>query len=531
MTKKLDKFFFIRFTLFFVLFLFSAVSSDFVCCYLYAVSANDLDHYDGYDVNDYDNFYQDSNLILSKSDNLNYNSFSYANDYMLQELNHASYLSPTLVNAFLPAATKLNLTLSGILLSSLAIYVGNKFFFHHNSLGGIFSFDVLNNSSSLPEDFEPNNLKKSQHSMNNISDNTHVTDPKDSFFVLSSDQDDEHSNKDPHLSDLKVDAETLEFYIQRGQLKTEYKNALDYIDELKRELEKQIFKQKSKQVFIDYFRFILAVIDVHKQDYSKQVFDNVEYYELYRLKALDESKEYSNYYKAYIANNYNEDAFLNPKSRQKIRDHQFKAKFLKDEFKKYNGFMDFYSLHDYEFKLLGDHINDGDLKPVITDINYYKDHAKKVDRFDNYYSLKGSITRLNQSIHLSKFTSAKLLIDIDKIKLSVIHSDIVLNILNANILLNGLHAKKEFIRTIRQYLSDKQKEQDLSAISQDVLIASERLSSVKTQLNSLYYEYHDVEYEPSIFQEVTTKLAAIHKESIYVKRQLIDLIEKYEWDS
>ena len=59
----------------------------------------------------------------------------YANDYMLQEITHASYLTPSLVSAFLPAATKLNLTLSGILLLSLAIYAGNNFFFHNNSLG------------------------------------------------------------------------------------------------------------------------------------------------------------------------------------------------------------------------------------------------------------------------------------------------------------------------------------------------------------------------------------------------------------
>ena len=135
MTKKLNKFVFNTFMLFFVLFLFSAASSHFVYHYLYAGNANYLDHYDGHDVNAYDNFYQDSNLILSKTDNLNYNSFYYANDFILQELTHANYLAPTLVSAFLPAATKLNLTLSGILLSSLAIYAGNKFFFSPQQLG------------------------------------------------------------------------------------------------------------------------------------------------------------------------------------------------------------------------------------------------------------------------------------------------------------------------------------------------------------------------------------------------------------
>ena len=208
MTKKLDKFVYNTFILFFVLFLFNAASNYFVCHYLYAAGANDLDHYNGDDINAYDNFYQDNDLILLKTDNLNYNSFFYANDYMLQELTHASYLAPTLVNAFLPAATKLNLALSGILLSSLAIYAGNKIFFHHNSLGGISSFAALNSSSSLPEDFEPNNLQKSQHFRSDF-ENTNSTDPKDSFFVLPSDQDDKPSNEQSHLSDLKVDAETL----------------------------------------------------------------------------------------------------------------------------------------------------------------------------------------------------------------------------------------------------------------------------------------------------------------------------------
>ena len=531
MTKKLDKFVFITFTLFFVLFLYSPVSSHFICHYLYASSGNDLNHYGEYDINDYDNFYQDNDLILSKSDNLNYNSFSYANNYILQELTHASYLTPTLASAFfLPAATKLNLTLSALLLTSLAIYAGNKIFSHHNSLGGISSFDILNSSSSLPEDFEHNNLQKSQHSRSNF-DNTHSTDPKEPFYVLPPDQDDGPSNKDPHLSDLKVDAETLELFRQRSQLKTEYKDALYYIDELKTELEKQRFKQKSKQVFIDYCMFILPVNDLTKKR-SKQIFDDEEFFESHLSKALGELAKYSDYYIAYIANN--EDAFLNPNIVMMTGLYLDTAKSLKYNYKKYNGFMDFYSLYDYKFKLLSDQMNNNDY-PEITitdDINYFENYAKKVDRFDNNYTLKESITKLNQIIDLSKLTIAKLLIDIDKTQLSVIHSDIVSNILNSNIILNILHQQKELIRTTtRKYLSNNQKKQDLSAISQDILIASEKLSLVTNQLNSLYHEYQGIDYEPSKYPEISTKLKAIFKVSIYAQKQLADLYKKYKKDS
>ena len=536
MTKKLDKFVYNTFILFFVLFLFNAASNHFVCHYLYAASANDLDHYDGYYINAYDNFYQDSNLILSKTDNLNYNSFSYVNDYILQEITHANYLAPTLVSAFLPAVTKLNLTLSGLLLSSLAIYTGNKIFFEHNSFGGISSFAALNSSSSLPEDFEPNNLQKSntQHSRSNF-DNNHATDPKDSF-LLPLDKDDEPSNKEHHLSDLKIDTETLELYRQRSQLKTEYKNALYDINELKIILESHRFSQKYYQVMIDYNMFILAVIDVQKQDLSKQIFDDIEHYQpdevkfSNQLKAHQELAQYTSYF--YDSIYKNKDPFLNPKSRQKIKDHQFKAKSLKDEFNKMfydSDFMDFYSSYYYEFKFLGDQINDNnylELDPTY-DLNHSHEIQAKADTFDNDYTLKESIVKLNQSIDLSKLTIAKLLIDIDKTQLSVIHSIIVFNILDAN----------EFLEMLRQMqlteqvfstgrFSNEQKELFMLAISQDILIASEKLSSVKNQLNSLYNEY-GVGYEPSKFQEVNTKLEALEKESRDIKIQLDNLLEKY----
>ena len=524
MTKKLDKFVYNTFILFFVLFLLNAASSHFVCHNLYAAGANDLDHFSGYDVNAYDNFYQDSDLILSKTDNLNYSSFSYANNYILQELTHANYLAPTLVSAFLPAATKLNLTLSGLLLTSLAIYAGNNFF-QHNSLDGISSLTALNSSSSLPEDFEHNNLQKSnnQNSMKNLSDNNHATDPKDSF-LLPLDQDDKPSNKEHHLSDLKIDTETLEFYRQRSQLKTEYKDALDSIDKLKRELEKEMFEKKVLQVFIDYYRFILAVEDVIKQDYSKQVFDKLKHYESDQLKASQELVEYTDYYNNYIADN--KYAFLKASSRQKVKDHQFTTRFLKSEFNKMyydNGFMNFYSSHSYEFKFLGDQINDDDyleLAPTY-DLSHSHKNQVKADRFDNDYTLKESIAKLNQSIELSKLTSAKLLIDIDKTKLSVIHSHILFNILNANIFLYYLQEKREQFLPTRHF-SDKQKEKDFSEITRMILIASKKLSSVKTQLNSLYNEYHDVEYEPSKIQEVCIKLEAINEEAIYLHEQLIN---------
>ena len=396
-----------------------------------------------------------------------------------------------------------------------------NFFFHHNSLGDISSLAALNSSSSLPEDFELNNLQKSQYSMNNISDNNHATDPKQSFFVPL-DQDDEPSNKDHHLSDLKVDAETLELHRQKHQLKTKYKDALYYIDELKIELEKQIFEQKSLQVLIDYNRFILTMANLLKQDYSKQVVDNLQDHDSLISKALDQLQRYLVYYNALIVNN--EDAFLNPKSRQHIIDHQHRALSFKNEFRKNNDFIDFYSSYDYEFKFLNDQINEYDLKPAFADINSHENQAK-VDRFDNDYTLKGSIARLNQSIFLSKFTSAKLLIDIDKTKLSVIHSDIVADILNANTILYAFFRTKPLIDSLQssQGLIDEQTEQKLSLLSQDILIASEKLSWIKNKLNSLYNEYHDVEYEPSKFQEVDTKLKTIKKESSDVYTQLFDL--------
>ena len=80
-------------------------------------------------------------------------------------------------------------------------------------------------------------------------------------------------------------------------------------------------------------------------------------------------------------------------------------------------------------------------------------------------------------------------------------------VLNANILLYGLH------------------KQNLLEIYRMILIASEKLSSVKIQLISIY---NDVEYEPSKFQELTTKLKAILKESIYVKKKLSDLFKRYK---
>ena len=189
--------------------------------------------------------------------------------------------------------------------------------------------------------------------------------------------------------------------------------------------------------------------------------------------------------------------------------------------------MSFYSSYDYEFKFLYYQINDNDyLESAPTrDLNHSHEIQAKSDRFDNDYTLKESIVKLNQSIESSKLTIAKLLIDIDKTKLSVIHSTIVLNVLSSNIFLYALQGQREQFFSSSRVFSDEQKEQNFSEIIRMILIASEKLSSVKTQLNSLYKEYHGVEYKPSKFPEIETKLKALERKSIDVRA----LLESFLW--
>ena len=64
-------------------------------------------------------------------------------------------------------------------------------------------------------------------------------------------------------------------------------------------LEKQRFKQKTLQVFIDYNSFILAVKDVQKQDLSIGFFEKLEDYQLDKETASKELGKYTDYYKTY----------------------------------------------------------------------------------------------------------------------------------------------------------------------------------------------------------------------------------------